>query len=104
MTGLLQFPEQLVPSGFRVDPACSGATLILSQWVTGMCLQRFKLDVANAVVNTDNASLASMDTSQILDLFQPPTESSKQPAAAPVYGALLCTQHLASPHWQGPML
>lgn len=34
--------------------------------------QRFKLDVANAVVNTDNASLASMDTSQILDLFSPP--------------------------------
>ena len=51
--------------------------------------QRFKLDVANAVVNTDNASLADMDTSQILDLVQPPLQSGKQPAAAvPVPGAL----------------
>ncbi|CAK0788009.1 hypothetical protein CVIRNUC_011231 [Coccomyxa viridis] len=50
-------------------------------------LQRFKLDVANAVVNTDNASLASMDTSQILDLFQPPSEAGRQPAATPMPGA-----------------
>ena len=40
-----------------------------------MGLQRFKLDVANAVVNTDNASLASMDMSQVLDLFGPPGPS-----------------------------
>lgn len=37
-------------------------------------LQRFKLDVAGALVNQDNASLAGMDTSRLLDLFQvPPT-------------------------------
>ena len=51
-----------------------------------MGLQRFKLDVANAVVNTDNASLASMDTSQILDLFAPP-QASKQPQPAPALAA-----------------
>ncbi|GJP49304.1 hypothetical protein CLOM_g8529 [Closterium sp. NIES-68] len=34
-----------------------------------MGLQRFKLSIANAVVNADNASLKSMDTSQLLDLF-----------------------------------
>ncbi len=39
-----------------------------------MGLQRFKLDVAAAVVNADNASLASLDTSGLLDLFSPPGE------------------------------
>ena len=37
-----------------------------------MGLQRFKLDVAAAVVNAENASLASLDTSGLLDLFAPP--------------------------------
>jgi TATA-binding protein-associated factor len=31
-----------------------------------MSLQRFKLDVANAVVNSDNMSLSAMDTGQML--------------------------------------
>lgn len=36
-----------------------------------MCagLQKFKLDIANAVVNQDNMSLQSMDTGQLLNLF-----------------------------------
>ena len=34
-----------------------------------MSLQRFKLDVANAVVNADNASMSAMDTGQMLELF-----------------------------------
>ena len=34
-----------------------------------MGLQRFKLDVANAVVNSDNMSLSAMDTGQMLELF-----------------------------------
>jgi TATA-binding protein-associated factor len=34
-----------------------------------MSLQKFKLDVANAVVNSDNMSLAAMDTGQMLELF-----------------------------------
>ena len=34
-----------------------------------MGLQRFKLDVAAAVVNADNVSLSAMDTSKLLDLF-----------------------------------
>ena len=34
-----------------------------------MSLQRFKLSVANTVVNAENASLDKMDTGQLLDLF-----------------------------------
>jgi len=34
-----------------------------------MSLQRFKIDVASTVVNQQNAGLASMETDQILDLF-----------------------------------
>lgn len=34
-----------------------------------MNLQRFKISVANAVVNAENASLDKMDTAQLLDLF-----------------------------------
>ena len=54
-----------------------------------MGLQRFKLDVANAVVNTDNASVASIDTSQILDLITPPSEVSNQSRAATAHGAAI---------------
>ncbi|OBT99665.1 TATA-binding protein-associated factor mot1 [Pseudogymnoascus verrucosus] len=35
-----------------------------------MSLQRFKIDVASTVVNQQNAGLATMETDQILDLFQ----------------------------------
>ena len=62
-----------------------------------MGLQRFKLDVANAVVNTDNASLASMDTSQVLDLFAPPGQPGQGLAAPDAAGApswpAVCTRH-----------
>src|SRR5690606_19178783 len=34
-----------------------------------MSLQRFKLDVASTVVNQQNAGLATMETDQLLDLF-----------------------------------
>lgn len=34
-----------------------------------MSLQRFKISVANTVINADNASLNTMDTAQLLDLF-----------------------------------
>ncbi len=34
-----------------------------------MSLQKFKLNIANSVVNKDNQSFQSMDTSQLLDLF-----------------------------------
>lgn len=34
-----------------------------------LSLQRFKIDVASTVVNQQNAGLATMDTDQILDLF-----------------------------------
>jgi len=43
-----------------------------------MSLQRFKLGVANSVVNMENASLSSMDAGQVLDLF---TVSSDQQTA-----------------------
>lgn len=44
-----------------------------------MSLQRFKIDVANAVVNQDNISLRSMDTGRLLDLFQVPGGQQQQP-------------------------
>ncbi|KAG1666532.1 hypothetical protein FOA52_014429 [Chlamydomonas sp. UWO 241] len=34
-----------------------------------MGLQQFKIDMANAVVNSDNVSLGEMDTTQLLELF-----------------------------------
>ncbi|RWW27198.1 hypothetical protein BHE74_00003047 [Ensete ventricosum] len=34
-----------------------------------MSLQKFKVTVANAVINADNASLKTMNTDQLLDLF-----------------------------------
>lgn len=45
-----------------------------------MSLQQFKLDVANAVVNSDNVSMASMDTGQLLDLFGAPTAAAEAAA------------------------
>jgi len=34
-----------------------------------MSLQKFKVSVANAVINAENASLKTMNTDQLLDLF-----------------------------------
>jgi len=34
-----------------------------------MGLQKFKLNIANSVVNQENSSLRTMDTNQLLDLF-----------------------------------
>eukprot|EP00192_Tetraselmis_astigmatica_P001352 CAMPEP_0117692082 /NCGR_PEP_ID=MMETSP0804-20121206/26113_1 /TAXON_ID=1074897 /ORGANISM="Tetraselmis astigmatica, Strain CCMP880" /LENGTH=1797 /DNA_ID=CAMNT_0005505457 /DNA_START=126 /DNA_END=5519 /DNA_ORIENTATION=+ len=47
-----------------------------------MGMQRFKLDVANAVVNTDNVSLKNMDTAQLLDLFTPSKKAAGKAGAA----------------------
>lgn len=33
-------------------------------------LQKFKLNIANTVISQDNSSLRSMNTAEILDLFQ----------------------------------
>lgn len=41
-----------------------------------MSLQKFKLSVANAIINADNASLKTMNTDQLLDLFTS-TDSKK---------------------------
>ena len=43
-----------------------------------MGLQKFKLNIANSVVNADNSGLASMDTDHILDLFQVGDSKSKE--------------------------
>ncbi|KAF2477016.1 uncharacterized protein BDR25DRAFT_208611 [Lindgomyces ingoldianus] len=45
-------------------------------------LQRFKIDVASTVVNQQNAGLGSMQTDQILDLFNVSADST-DPAALP---------------------
>ena len=45
-------------------------------------LQRFKIDVASTVVNQQNAGLGSMQTDQILDLFNVSADSA-DPSALP---------------------
>jgi TATA-binding protein-associated factor len=47
-----------------------------------MSLQKFKLDVAAAVVNAENMSLQAMDTGNLLDLFALQEEDKKKKAAA----------------------
>ena len=47
-----------------------------------MGLQQFKLDVANTVVNEDNMSMKTMDTSQLLDLFAAPGAPGGQQGGA----------------------
>ncbi|KAL0076434.1 hypothetical protein J3Q64DRAFT_1852898 [Phycomyces blakesleeanus] len=42
-----------------------------------MGLQKFKLNIANSVVNQQNSGLQSMDTDQILDLFSVSTEAAE---------------------------
>ncbi|KAL5998886.1 btaf1 RNA polymerase II, B-TFIID transcription factor-associated [Asimina triloba] len=42
-----------------------------------MSLQRFKVSVANAIINAENASLKTMNTDQLLDLFTPVQTSKK---------------------------
>lgn len=42
-----------------------------------MGLQKFKLNIANTVVNQQNAGLQSMDTDQILDLFNVENETDR---------------------------
>ncbi|WVZ02261.1 hypothetical protein V8G54_023067 [Vigna mungo] len=46
-----------------------------------MSLQRFKVSVANAVINAENASMKTMNTDQLLDLFAS-AETSKKGANA----------------------
>jgi TATA-binding protein-associated factor len=59
-----------------------------------MSLQKFKLHIANQVVNVENASLQSMDLSQLLDLFNysaapaAPAAPAQQPAELDQFGAL----------------
>lgn len=42
-----------------------------------MSLQRFKVSVANAVINAENSSLKTMNTDQLLDLFTSTPASRK---------------------------
>lgn len=46
-----------------------------------MSLQRFKVSVANAVINAENASLKTMNTDQLLDLFTPASSFGKATGA-----------------------
>lgn len=47
-----------------------------------MSLQKFKLSVANAVINAENASLKTMNTDQLLDLFTPASAAGKVTGAS----------------------
>jgi len=46
-----------------------------------MGLQKFKTNIANTVITKDNSSLQSMDTGQVLDLFQKSTDAQVEAAA-----------------------
>lgn len=48
-----------------------------------MSLQKFKLSVANAVINSENASMKTMNTDQLLDLFGSAETSKKVFVFAP---------------------
>ncbi|XP_057949880.1 TATA-binding protein-associated factor BTAF1 isoform X2 [Malania oleifera] len=48
-----------------------------------MSLQKFKLSVANAVINAENASLKTMNTDQLLDLFTPAETCKKGDTTTP---------------------
>ncbi|KAG2733298.1 hypothetical protein G9P44_004288 [Scheffersomyces stipitis] len=43
-----------------------------------MGLQKFKINIASTIVNQQNAGLSSMDTNQLLDLFEVDEKASKQ--------------------------
>ncbi|PKA51093.1 putative chromatin-remodeling complex ATPase chain [Apostasia shenzhenica] len=47
-----------------------------------MSLQKFKISVANAIINAENASLKTMNTDQLLDLFTPASASRKVSGAS----------------------
>ncbi|WP_285164400.1 hypothetical protein, partial [Mycobacterium tuberculosis] len=42
-----------------------------------MSYQKFKVSVANAVITAENASLKTMNTDQLLDLFTPAPNTNK---------------------------
>ncbi len=60
-----------------------------------MGLQRFKLEMANSVVNQDNVSLKSMDAGRLLDLFT--LEKDGKGTVAP--GQALCIDYTNKLHW-----
>lgn len=49
-------------------------------------LQKFKLNIANTVVNEQNSGLESMNTDQVLDLFNADTTAANQPGNASAGG------------------
>ena len=68
----------------------SYAVFVLIHWYP-MCidfylclyrLQKFKLNIANTIISQENASLASMGTDQLLDLFSLDENAKKQRASA----------------------
>lgn len=60
-----------------------------------MGIQRFKKHVADAVVNADNASMRSMDTGQLLELFKVEEGEGKRAGGAPGSDAALAEQATA---------
>lgn len=64
-----------------------------------MGLQRFKLDVANSVVNQDNVSLKTMDAGRLLDLFT--LEKNDKAAGIPLPS--LTPHPLLPPPFQCPL-
>lgn len=56
-----------------------------------MSLQKFKVSVANAVINAENASMKTMNTDQLLDLFTSAETSKKVPPVCIHSGHLFCS-------------
>lgn len=55
-----------------------------------MGLQKFKMSIANTVISQDNASLQSMGTDQVLDLFT--LDKVRPPTATCLWGSGSTTQ------------
>lgn len=55
-----------------------------------MSLQKFKVTVANAVINAENASLKTMNTDQLLDLFASSPTIQMVTSLAAIHTWILC--------------
>lgn len=58
-----------------------------------MSLQKFKVSVANAVINAENASLKTMNTDQLLDLFTP-ADNNNNTKKVPTLTFLSISSHM----------
>ena len=63
---------------FLANDAFLACWPFLQHWLSFPRLQKFKLNIANTIVNQDNSSLTTMATDQLLDLFSLEIDSGKE--------------------------